>query len=605
MLADITSRALAIFNRTFPGHQPRISDAMSAPLANGSLNSYAGCKTNSYTITSMKRWSCIVNKEIPPVSQIKSLHLYDFDNTLFMSPLPNQKLWASQTVGLLQEQHGFINGGWWHDVNILGATGGGIEKEEPKAWEGWWNEQIADLVRLSMEQKDALTVLLTGRAEEGFAGLIRRMVASKKLQFDMICLKPLAGPSNQKFTSTMKYKQALLEDLMYTYKDADEIRVYEDRIGHVSGFRDFFRAFNKKQQAPDPINPRKPIVAEVIQVADQATTLDPIVEVAEIQRIINGHNVSLYSGSYAPHIRPWEIKRNVFYTGYLIAPNDTEKLLSLFELPPQLRESQFLFLANNVLIIPRPCPDWILNKIGGIGHRQTWRITGIGIYENKVWAARLEPIPANSIIHTDNSPPLVVLAHQKGARPADAGRIQNWQYLSPEQSLVFESVVGEKAQLRVEPESEAATQNRTQYGFNNKRKLEHEEGEVNERYRNNQYSQGQPRHKHNDENRRFGGGGQNGNYRGGNQNRGRVGGQGRGGHPPYGNRGGRGGNRGGAGGGGGRGRGRGGYKSLDDMNGNCQGQHRQFDGPSDSLASGNGGYDAAFPPIGGGDVMQY
>ena len=544
------------------------------------------------------------------MAQVKTIHVYDFDNTLFMSPLPNQKLWASPTVGLLQEQHSFINGGWWHNPNILSATGEGVEKEESKAWEGWWNEQIVDLVRLSMEQKDALTVLLTGRAEEGFADLIRRMVASKKLQFDLICLKPLAGPSNQKFTSTMKYKQALLEDLMYTYNDADELRIYEDRIGHVSGFRDFFRAFNKKQQAPDPVNPRKSISTEVIQVFDRATTLDPVVEIAEIQRIINGHNVSLYSGSHAPHNRPWEIKRNVFYTGYLISPTDTERLLSLFELPQQLRESQFIFLANNIYITPRTCPDLILNKIGGIGHKQSWRVTGLGIYDNKkVWAVRLEPVPTNSAIHTENSPPFVILAHQKGSRLADACRIQNWQPISPEKIFTFETVVGEKAQLRIEPITETGPQPGNQNGFNHKRRLEHEEGEVNDRYRNNQHQQGPPRYNHNDENRRFGGGGQNGNYRGGNQNRGRGGGggQGRGGYPPYGNRGGRGGNRGGGGGGGGggRGRGRGGYKSLDDMNGNRHGQSRQHDAPSNGFASGKGGYDAAFPPMGAGDVMQY
>lgn len=56
------------------------------------------------------------------------------------------------------------------------------------------------------------------------------MVASKNLSFDMICLKPQAGPNSQLFTSTMMYKQALLQDLMYTYKDADEITIYEDRV---------------------------------------------------------------------------------------------------------------------------------------------------------------------------------------------------------------------------------------------------------------------------------------------------------------------------------------------------------------------------------------
>lgn len=85
------------------------------------------------------------------------------------------------------------------------------------------------LVELSMRQKDALTILLTGRGEHNFQDLIKRMVASKKLDFDMISLKQKIGPVGQRFSSTMHFKQLLLEDIVYTYKDAEEIRVYEDR----------------------------------------------------------------------------------------------------------------------------------------------------------------------------------------------------------------------------------------------------------------------------------------------------------------------------------------------------------------------------------------
>jgi len=86
-----------------------------------------------------------------------------------------------------------------------------------------------ELVRLSAQQDDALTVLLTGRGEHNFADLIKRMITSKNLEFDMLCLKPEAGPNNQRFGSTMKFKQAILEDLVLTYKDSEAIRVYEDR----------------------------------------------------------------------------------------------------------------------------------------------------------------------------------------------------------------------------------------------------------------------------------------------------------------------------------------------------------------------------------------
>ena len=93
------------------------------------------------------------------MSRIKALHVYDFDNTrellqacllsisrliltVFLSPLPNKQLWHGSTIGFLGQEDCLVNGGWWHDKNILEATGQGIEKEEPRAWEGWWNEEI-------------------------------------------------------------------------------------------------------------------------------------------------------------------------------------------------------------------------------------------------------------------------------------------------------------------------------------------------------------------------------------------------------------------------------------------------------------------------------
>ena len=164
---------------------------------------------------------------------------------VFRSPLPNPKLWNSYSASRLQNQDVFSGGGWWHDKRILEATGGGIEVEEQRAWAGWWNEQIvsfsgplvilrlkpeeAELVRLSAEQKDVMTILLTGRAERNFSHLIKQMVASKSLYFDIICLKPEVGPKNQRFPSTMLYKQAFLHDLVYTYHEAEEIKIYEDR----------------------------------------------------------------------------------------------------------------------------------------------------------------------------------------------------------------------------------------------------------------------------------------------------------------------------------------------------------------------------------------
>ena len=129
-------------------------------------------------------------------------------------------------MGQLGSPDIFLGGGWWHDAGILAATGEGADKEEARGWKGWWNELIVTLVETSMAEKDALSVLLTGRGEGNFADLVKRIVRSRKLEFDMVCLKPAIGPAGQKFKNTMEFKQELLKDIVYTYKDAEKLSIY-------------------------------------------------------------------------------------------------------------------------------------------------------------------------------------------------------------------------------------------------------------------------------------------------------------------------------------------------------------------------------------------
>jgi hypothetical protein len=454
----------------------------------------------------------------------------------------------------------FLNGGWWHDSSILAATGGGIEKEEARGWQGWWNEQIVELVESSMAQKDALSVLLTGRAESNFADLVKRIARSKRLDFDMVCLKPAIGPAGQKFRSTMDFKQELLKDIVYTYKDAERLNIYEDRVKHTKGFRDFFFQFNEDLMRAQNQASRRPITTEVIQVPENATQLDPVAEIAEIQRMINAHNVQVKAGTAPPGTPPYQIKKTVFYTGYMIPSTVTEKLTSLVSLPQGAPKDEIRFLANSILITPKPCPKSILAKVGGIGAKVKWKVTATSCFENKLWAARVEPVPKGTQFYSENPVPTVVLAIRKNGRPADAARIVNWHPVPQDQAFEFDSVVGEKQMLRIEEE----TANESEYEsyFPNKaHRKERRSEEPNGRHDNYR-----PHHNQGNRNRDDRPGG----YRGGNQNRGRGNNR----NASYGNRGGNRGGYRGNGGGGGRGRGRGGggggggqsqYRSLDDV----------------------------------------
>lgn len=343
--------------------------------------------------------------------------------------------------------------------------------------------------------------------------------------------------------------------------------------------------------------PRKPITAEVIQVSDSAGTLDPITETAEVQRMINGHNSAIHNGSHAL-LAPLEIKRTVFFTGYLISPIDTNRLLTLMKLPSGMSESDVKYLANNIIITPRPCPQSILDKVGGIGRKQTWQVTGIAHLESRIWAARVTPVPATATYHTDNPYPIVVLALVRGARPQDANRIQNWQPIPSDKQYIFQTEVGEKVQLRVEAEVEGEGEYESLFVNRNfKRRRDHQDAPS---FEHDSYRPVRGGY-HQDENRRPNMA--NGGYRGGHQNRGRGGNNSS--HNRN-NRGGRGNNHR-ANNNRGRG-GRGAYKSLDDVQNNSRYanhgssyQPNYDDNPGQNFSSSNNdGYSSAFPALGGG-----
>jgi hypothetical protein len=282
------------------------------------------------------------------------------------------------------------------------------------------------------------------------------MIASKGLEFDLLILKPANGPTGQTFNSTLYFKQAFLKDLIMTYREASELRIYEDRPKHVKSFRDFFDEFNSNLMGVMAFDngplPRQPITAEVIPVLDQEGIMNPVAEVFEVQQMINHHNQAMLDGVAPPGARPYKIKRSVFYTGYLIAPPDIERLKTLIKLPANCPEHEVKYLANNILICPRPAPWTILEKVGGMGSKMRWRVTGIACNDLRIWAARVQPVEQGAIFHTDNQHPCVVLATRRGAKPIEAKNIRSWQPVPDYQAFEFETTVGEKVLLRIEEE---------------------------------------------------------------------------------------------------------------------------------------------------------
>ncbi|KAG0237112.1 hypothetical protein BGW41_000280 [Actinomortierella wolfii] len=115
----------------------------------------------------------------------RSLAVFDFDQTLFQSPLPNPALWDPAFIGVLTTWN-YCGTGWWHNPGTL-ELGPAIEES---VWDGWWNEHVVEQVIRCSQNPECLTILLTGRNGPTFGAKLVQMVQAKGLDFDIIATKP-------------------------------------------------------------------------------------------------------------------------------------------------------------------------------------------------------------------------------------------------------------------------------------------------------------------------------------------------------------------------------------------------------------------------------
>lgn len=168
--------------------------------------------------------------------------------------------------------------------------------------------------------------------------------------------------------------------------------------------------------------------------------------------MINDHNTRVREGSATPDRKPLRIKRKVFFTGYLIAPDASRSLQKLIRPRTNIAAEEIKILANSIMITQGPVTKAILASVGGLGKTVRWRVKGIAELEGRLWAVHVEPISDSSSIITDSNLPTVVLATRRGARPSEVTQIREWKAVANEDALEFEAVVGERALLQIDEE---------------------------------------------------------------------------------------------------------------------------------------------------------
>lgn len=366
--------------------------------------------------------------------KIRSIHIYDFDNTLFATPRANYELYTAQTLDMLQSPHVFLHGGWWQDTRFLRATGQGWEKEHALGWKGFWNEDIEALVKDSMQDSTALSILMTGRKEH-FGDTIRTMCESQGLHFDAIILKPRSTASK-----THEYKIEVMTDLLNWFRQANSIKVYEDRGWHLNSFVKFLREY---QQAMRPS-----LKHRVLLVTTALRFLDPSDEIELLQSVVATHNMAYEKSLVSTRL---ELKDEHLFTGYILTTLSRHALLNSFA--PQIPNIDDLKYQANAIVIRSPPSSSNPSSLSSqsstplqaldYSKEYEWRVTHFGWYERFLWAVKVAPVgfDCSSVISGD---PIVILVQRKRANGSVlAAQISNWVEVDENSPIILKSRIGE------------------------------------------------------------------------------------------------------------------------------------------------------------------
>ncbi|KAK9474881.1 uncharacterized protein V1510DRAFT_428226 [Dipodascopsis tothii] len=363
------------------------------------------------------RWN-LHSRPVPrPLDTVTSIDVYDFDNTLFLSPSPNPALFDQTTIGRLQVPDVFSAGGWWHNECTLRELGRGFDDEIKRQWRGYWNEAVAAEVARSVADPGTLTILLTGRGRARFGSIVEAMVNSRAMAFDMLVLKP-----TELGLSTLNYKNKFMETTILACPGLRNVRMFEDRGYHV---REFNVALARLQKDFSRRH-GQPFQYSVRLIKAEAAMLDPARELRMVQRMVREQNDRASRDAGGAALATVSLAPDTQSVAFSVAEESRQALLDLALAQRAGDGSPLPFIsllnvglrtAENTLTVIAA-----FNKARAAGHEPAavteFAVVAAGLYADAYYAVRIQPDVAEDAgwtTWTDFVNPVVLVAANVGA----------------------------------------------------------------------------------------------------------------------------------------------------------------------------------------------
>ncbi|ODV96656.1 hypothetical protein PACTADRAFT_48485 [Pachysolen tannophilus NRRL Y-2460] len=469
-----------ISNLEDKGHQTRKLDIIEAPVlevesnevVNGMLPEFdytnvesppcSDCESLEETLHPILKWSCyndIDESNLPSPSQITSIHIYDFDNTLFKTPTPNPKLLNPTSVAMISSPGDINNSYWWLEPGFLKYSGKGYDYERQHAWSDNWNEDVVALSRMSIKNPNVLTIMMTGRKEKYFKKLILEMLESKGLIFDCCILKK--GPNR----NTSLYKGEAIQDFLKIYDNISELTIYDDRPFQLTSFKKLLNQHISKQLSLN----KKIFKYFLINVEPKTKYLHPVIETKLIQDLINRHNINLFKGKLNPNTQELILRKSMQSTAYILTLESRLKLINFCKTKLQnflpLTNSQLFknlkFQCEEIRIAKDQISKSVLQRLGGLGTEYNFITEFYGSIEGKLYILKLAPVlqDRKDLPFQYYDAPYIVIAAAKGyhMNPEDILRINNWRSVALE-TCQINTYVGFNQNLKITQKKNSAKQ---------------------------------------------------------------------------------------------------------------------------------------------------
>lgn len=186
-----------------------------------------------------------------PNGRVTKLHIFDFDGTLFRSPIPNRRMWTDES--LLTMIKGEFN--WFQDPRTLRPP---YVPLEPQL--SWFIDHVLGAAsaankaqRDPEERKNHIVMLLTGRLRANFRDRILEILRSTELTFDVICCKEPPAPRFRERTyydesQTFGFKMSFVSSVLHFVRSIDEVEVWDDRKQQCALFSEELGALRNMQR---------------------------------------------------------------------------------------------------------------------------------------------------------------------------------------------------------------------------------------------------------------------------------------------------------------------------------------------------------------------